>query len=168
MWSLWINYAWMLQKRPNVLTPKSSHMDFRSGALGVAFNVQGIPFSVTFNTHGNPFIIIFHCAGTPLLTMRNLWLWRICWGMIFDLNSHNKFIYITLFRHFWACTPKPNHLYIPMSQSVILAFRTAQTCWGMESRRSLKVCCAIRYQDVGSRSFKTCRLWGVAAVDRTC
>ena len=38
----------------------------------------------------------------------------------------------------------------------------------MDSTRSLKVCCGIWHQDVGSRSFRSCKLWGGASMDWTC
>ena len=48
------------------------------------------------------------------------------------------------------------------------AAKTAQTHRGTESTRPLKMCCGIWHQDVSSRSFKSCKLWGGASIDRTC
>lgn len=38
----------------------------------------------------------------------------------------------------------------------------------MDTTRPLKLCCGILHQDVSSRTFRSCKLWGGASMDQTC
>lgn len=48
------------------------------------------------------------------------------------------------------------------------ASKTAMILQGMNSTKHLKVCCGIWRQDISKRSFKSCKLQGVASMDQTC
>lgn len=50
----------------------------------------------------------------------------------------------------------------------VLAAKTALTRTGMDSTRPLQVPHGIWHQNVSSKSFKSCKVWGGAAVDKTC
>lgn len=58
------------------------------------------------------------------------------------------------------CTDQPHYNHTSYFLGPTYAFKTALTCWGMDSEWPLKVSCGIRHQHVSSSSFKSLKLWG--------
>ena len=65
-------------------------------------------------------------------------------------------------------TDQPWHYdHLPIIVKVPL-LSSKQPWHGMESSRSLKVCCGIWHPEVSIRSYKSCKLWSGASMDLTC
>ncbi len=117
-----LKYAYNVsQGHQRVLTPNSSHIEAWSGPLGVAFWRSRYPFSIFFLLAGSsvalnkkPLASIYLRDTGNFIVMIKLYIGNniaiIAYMLglwFFSVNSHNSFIYITLFTHLWAHKPTP-------------------------------------------------------------